>query len=435
MFKMSEFTIKAHGEGSSVILKNTKTGAVVRLTANQFSDLQEWLGDQQALSPNFVTGLVGQNGILVDATIDEFISWRDQLLDTRDNRARIFSLHVEPTIQCQLRCGYCFENGIDRGVGMTNEVFSRSVTWLSEYLDMHPEVEVLRVIYFGGEPLLRKDIVRKSLPAYSNLATSRGLENITEIITNGELLNEDVARFLSGYNWKRVQITLDGPEEVHDARRHGENGRPTFAQIWKNVLMLARSSYVPAVDIRLSLDQGNAKHIPRLLEFMAAEGVQDRIRLSIGFIESSFFVSVRGVTEKWQAKEALRVWEVARNLGFRIPDEYASGPLCVAQAKHAAVLQPDGNLQKCFCTSGQNHHAFGSVYDPVSGYTKDSRYENFKRLDDCIGEKCAYLPICGGGCTYHAVVENGGTTEAFSARHCKKELLHDLNEGLLRLSY
>ncbi len=435
MVVMSQFTIKAHGEGSSIVLKNTKTGAVVRLSNDQFQVLQDWLQNQELPKPDFISDLIGQNGILVDASVDEFASWREELLDTRDNRARIFSLHVEPTIQCQLRCGYCFENGIDRGAGMTTEVFDRSVLWLSEYLDKHPEVEVLRVIYFGGEPLLRKDIVRKSLPAYTRLATSRGLEHITEIITNGELLNEDVARFLSVYNWKRVQITLDGPEEVHDARRHGENGRSTFKQIWNNVLMLARSQYVPAVDIRLSLDQGNAQHIPRLLEFMASAGIQDRIRLSIGFIESSFFVSIRGVTEKWQAKTALHIWETARNLGFKIPDEYASGPLCVAQAKHAAVLQPDGNLQKCFCTSGQNHHAFGNVFDPVSGYTKDPRFENFKRLDACIDEKCAYLPICGGGCTYHAVVENGGTTEAFSARHCKKDLLHDLNEGLLRLSY
>lgn len=318
---------------------------------------------------------------------------------------------------------------------MTEEVFLQSVRWLDEYFVEHPEVEVLRLIFFGGEPLIRKDIVRKSLEAYSQLAERHNLEYITEIITNGELLTEDVASLLSAYNWKRVQITLDGPREIHDARRHGEAGRPTFDAIWQNVLMLARSSYVPAIDIRLSMDRGNAQHIPRLLEFMAAAGVQDRIRLSIGFIESSFFVTIKGLEEKWQAKCALHIWETARDLGFKIPDEYASGPLCVAQAKHSAVLQPDGNLQKCFCTSGQNEHAFGSVFGDRGEYTRDARYENWRRLDQCVEEKCSYLPICGGGCTYHAVVENGQTTEAFAQRHCKKTLLRDMNEGLLRLSY
>ncbi len=434
MYKVSAFTITVPISGS-VILKNTKTGAVAVLTNDQHRSLQEWLNSKAEPAPDFVPDLAGQNEILVGADFDEFSNWKDELLDIRNNRARIFSLHIEPTIQCQLECAYCFENGTDRGSGMSNEVFEKSVHWLREYCAHHPEVQVLRVIYFGGEPLLRKDIVKKSLQAYSNLATSCGLEYMTEIVTNGELLTEEVAQLLSGYNWKRVQITLDGPEEVHDNRRHGKGKRPTFQRIWENILMLARSEYVPAIDIRLSLDHANAQHVPKLIEFMAEAGIQDRIRLSIGFIESSFFVHINGTEESWQAEQAAKVWKCARDHGFKIPDEYASGPLCVAQAKHSAVLQPDGNLQKCFCTSGQNQHAFGTIFGEIQGYTRDAKYENFKRLDDCVAERCPYLPICGGGCTYHAAVEGGGGAGSFSKRHCKKDLLHDLNESLLRLSY
>ena len=435
MYGLSVFAIRATGQDGSAIFKSTKTGAVVKLTTAQESQLNHWLVHQNERRPDFVESMTGRSGIVVPHDSNEFEDYKHQLVDTRDNKARIFSLHFEPTIQCHFRCSYCFENGIDRGQPMSDEVFQQSVSWLGQYFGDHKEVQVLRTIFFGGEPLLRKDIVKKAVAAYSGLAKSRGLEYMTEIITNGELLTEEMASILSEHNWKRVQITLDGPREVHDARRHGVNGRPTFDNIWANILMLTRTNYVPGVDVRLSLDQGNAGHIPRLLEFMAEAGVQDRIRLSIGFIESSTYVQIQGVKENWQAKQALRVWEVARNLGFRIPDEYASGPLCVAQAKHSAVIQPDGHLQKCFCTSGQNEHAFGSVFDTTTGYTRDPRYENFKRVDQCISEECPYIPICGGGCTYHAVVENGGTTESFSARHCKKELLHDLNDGLLRLSY
>ncbi len=435
MYVIGVFTIRALGEDGSAIFKSTKTGAVAKLTTVQESQLGHWLSHQHEERPGFVESLMGHSEILVCSDSNEFEDYKNELIDTRDNRARIFSLHIEPTIQCQLECGYCFENGINRGKGMSDEVFQQSLSWIGQYFDTHKEVQVLRTIFFGGEPLLRKDIVKKAVVAYSGLAKSRNLEYMTEIITNGELLTEEVAAILSEHNWKRVQITLDGPREVHDARRNGKNNRPTFDNIWANVLMLARSNYVPGVDIRISLDQGNAGHIPRLLEFMVEAGVQEKIRLSVGFIESSFFVQIQGVKETWQARHALKVWETARDLGFSIPDEYASGPLCVAQAKHSAVLQPDGHLQKCFCTSGQNQHAFGSILDGSTGYTRDPRYENFKRLDDCISEKCPYIPICGGGCTYHAVVENGGTTESFSARHCKKDLLHDLNEGLLRLSY
>jgi uncharacterized protein len=260
MYRLSAFTITAPLQ-ESVVLKNTKTGAVVLLQTDQHRSLLEWLEDQTCPEPEFLEDLLGLNEILVKAELDEFETWTRELLDIRNNRARIFSLHVEPTIQCQLECGYCFENGVDRGTPMSDEVFENSVAWLGNYFSSHPEVQVFRLIYFGGEPLLRKDIVQKSVIAYSNLASSRGLEYMTEIVTNGELLDEDMARFLSQYNWKRVQITLDGPEEVHDSRRHGKGNRPTFRRIWENVLMLARSEYVPAVDIRLSLDHSNASHI------------------------------------------------------------------------------------------------------------------------------------------------------------------------------
>ena len=435
MLKESVFCIRTQLDDQSVVLKSTKTGAVAKLLESQETSLKSWLRHQDELKPDFVDSLCGINGILVDVKADEFVYLQNELLDMRNNQARMFSLHFEPTMQCQLDCGYCVEKGIDRGSGMTDTMFQRSLKWFNDYCENHPEVEMLRLIFFGGEPLLRKDIVRKSVIAYSQLAEQRRLEYMTEIITNGELLTEEMARFLSLHNWRRIQITLDGPSEIHDARRHGKNGRPTFDRIWSNVLMLVHSDYIPTVDVRLSLDEENAEHILQLIEFMAEARVQDKIRLSIGFTESSLLTKIKEMREEWQVEQALRIWKCARDNGFQIPDEYTTGPLCIAQAKHSAVLQPDGNLQKCFCTSGLSCYEFGDISTDTLGYTKDSKYENFGRMDECVREECAYLPICGGGCTYHAAVENGGTVESFSNRHCKKVLLHDLNDGLLRLSY
>lgn len=435
MLKESEFCIKTKLRDGSVIFKSTKTGAVAKLSEKKEVDLQKWLVNQNGPEPDFVSSLCGVNEILVNTKDNEFTNWRDQLLETRNNQAKMFSLHFEPTMQCQLDCGYCVEKGIDRGEGMTNDVFQRSLKWFDDYCDANSEVKILRLIFFGGEPLLRKDIVRKSVSEFRRLAEQRQLEFLTEIITNGELLNEELARFMSLHNWRRVQITLDGPARIHDARRHGKNNRPTFNRIWSNILMLARSDYIPMVDIRLSLDSENFEYIPELVESMAKAGIQDKVRLSIGFTESSFFVQIKETQEEWQAKQALRVWKCARDNGFKIPDEYTTGPLCVAQAKHSAVLQPDGSLQKCFCTSGLSCYGFGHISTNTSSYTKDVKFENFDRINDCIKEKCAYLPVCGGGCTYHAAVENGGYTESFSKQHCKKVLLRDLNDGLLRLSY
>lgn len=434
MYRLSGFVINAT-QGDSVIYRSTKTGAVALLSTSQNGLLKHWLDHQDENPPDFISSLLGDNKILVDDKADEFGEYVEQLLDARNNRARIFSLHVEPTMQCQLDCGYCFQKGVERGKAMSEEVFGLSVDWLGRYFDAHREIKVVRTIFFGGEPLLRKDILKKCSVAYSQIANEGGLEYITELVTNGQLLDERTASFLSRYNWQRVQITLDGPARVHDSRRKAKSGRPTFERIWNNILMLAKSEFVPTVDVRLSLDSENVDSLPELIGFMSRAGIQDRVRFSIGFVEPSLSVDIRELEEGTLARKALEVWRYARDLGFPIPDEFTSGPLCIAQAKHSAVLQPDGRLQKCFCTSGMNRYAFGDLYSDVSGHTRDPKYENFARLSHCASERCPYLPICGGGCTFQAAVENGGTAESFSFRRCKRTLLHDLNEGLLRLSY
>jgi radical SAM protein with 4Fe4S-binding SPASM domain len=135
------------------------------------------------------------------------------------------------------------------------------------------------------------------------------------------------------------------------------------------------------------------------------------------------------------AEKALVAWKVAKEFGFTIPEEFLTGPWCVAIAKHSAVLQPDGSLQKCFCTAGRKEHNFGSIFDKREApYLKDQRYEHFKRTDQCIAEKCQFIPLCGGGCIHNAMVEQGGSIGG-KHRYCQKTLLDKMNHGLLALTY
>ena len=110
--------------------------------------------------------------------------------------------------------------------------------------------------------------------------------------------------------------------------------------------MLLNTEHVPSVDIRLTLDQDNVNAIPTLITELAALGKQDRINLSLGLTTSTFYVQIKSFAERQLAEIALRVWQHAKNLDFKIPEEFIVGPLCVATAKHSATLQPDGNLQK-----------------------------------------------------------------------------------------
>jgi uncharacterized protein len=300
-------------------------------------------------------------------------------------------------------------------------------------MEINPEVSSLKCVLFGGEPLLAKQLVDNALSKLKILADKKRKEYWTEVTTNGLLLDSNMARMLKQYNLRSVQITLDGPKKLHDIRRVGRSKQPTFDRIISNVKMLLDGEYVPWVNLRLSLDEQTADLLPDLIQFLAGFGYGNRIHLSIGLIVPSFNTATKALEERKIAEKAIVAWRAAWDCGFEVPDEFLVGPWCVAIAKHSVVLQPNGALQKCFCTVGRKYFDFGHVSNLPFSYTQDSRFEKFSRTDMCVKEKCPYFPICGGGCVYDSVVKNGKI--GFNMRFCQRELISALNQGLLFIKY
>lgn len=418
-----------------VLIKNMLSGAVVAVPMALFDaiplDVEKI--DEHFAGLCFDTADLVSNGVLVSQDVDEACQWREQLLKTRNDEAHRFIMHFLPTIQCQLRCNYCFENGGDRGLPMKPETVSATLKWVEEYLIHFPEVDEFRMVLFGGEPLLCSDVGLDAVARVQAICNARRVEFWTEIVTNGELLTEDIAQRLSLHNWRRVQITLDGPEHVHNARRPGVKGRPTFLRVIENVRMLLTTNYISRVDIRLSFDNSNCDSVISFLDELAQLPNIQRISLSLGLITDTF-VYQGDKNDPFIAQKAIAFWSKAKSLGFVIPEDQVAGPLCVAAAKHAAVVQPDGSLQKCFASVGRPQFNFGNVFNSSDTYTKDERYEQWKRTDECIAEKCAFIPVCGGGCPQDAIIA-ANSDRGGEKRFCQKSLLSSMNHGLVKISY
>ncbi len=432
MWTLSAFTIfEVLPKG--VLAKNTFTEAVVILNRETKRNLDHWLSNQQNVRPPDGFEDLIEHEFLIDENTDEFAEWYEFMLSTRDEKAHIFTLHFEPTLRCQLKCSYCFEKGADKSRPMKSNILNESAVWFEKYIRINQEVDSLRLKFFGGEPLFCRGMIARALEMYQRICHRNKIELLVEMITNGELLDEKTAENLSHYNWRRVQITLDGPADIHDTRRYGKGRRPTYKNIMKNVRMLLSTNYIPAVDIRMTLDWGTKDHLIRFLDELDSIKKHSRIHLSLGLTTPSLSVIPERMTQEQLADTALSVWRHAKKKEFEIPEEFTAGPLCVATAKHSAVLQPNGNLQKCFCTSGRKEFNFTSVAVEPTSYTKDVRFEQWERMDECIKERCAYLPVCGGGCIFEAMV-NHGNDQGSTERFCQKILLDRMNRGLLVLT-
>ena len=128
---------------------------------------------------------------------------------------------------CNLACKYCFELGGRNKQHMSKEVARRGLEYLSENALKNSERHFSAML-FGGEPLLKPDIVEEIFSYGVELAKRRNLHFSASIVTNATLLTPKIKAILNKYKNAvdiSVQLSIDGVKEVHDRYRVTRDGR------------------------------------------------------------------------------------------------------------------------------------------------------------------------------------------------------------------
>nr|WP_290015609.1 anaerobic sulfatase-maturation protein [uncultured Alistipes sp.] len=138
---------------------------------------------------------------------------------------------------CNLDCRYCYYLDKAAQYGGRQAVMSDELLelYVRQYIQAN-EVPTVQFCWHGGEPLLLGlDFYRKAVALQRRYADGKHIENTLQ--TNGVLLDEAWAEFFAA-NAFLVGVSLDGPEEIHDAFRTTKGGAPTFGQVMRAVGLL-----------------------------------------------------------------------------------------------------------------------------------------------------------------------------------------------------
>ena len=141
--------------------------------------------------------------------------------------------------RCNLDCTYCYY--LDKAIqyGGKNEAISDELleTYVRQYIEAN-EVDTVQFCWHGGEPLLLgKDFYRRALALQRKYAGGKRIEN--NIQTNGLLVDEEWCG-LFAENGFLVGISLDGPQDIHDAFRLTRDGHPTFEKVMHAIALFRR---------------------------------------------------------------------------------------------------------------------------------------------------------------------------------------------------
>ena len=111
-------------------------------------------------------------------------------------------------------------------------------TYIRQYIEGASQEEI-SFCWHGGEPLMAGlPFFRKAMELQQKYADGKRIENTLQ--TNGILLNEEWCSFFKDNNFL-IGLSLDGPEDIHDAFRRDCGGAPTFARVMKGVELMSRT--------------------------------------------------------------------------------------------------------------------------------------------------------------------------------------------------
>lgn len=158
----------------------------------------------------------------------------------KEMRPVAFSTMLKPAgSACNLDCSYCYY--LDKAIQYGGHEAVMSDELLEEYIRQYITANAVDVVTFcwhGGEPLLLGlDFYRKAVALQQKYAGGKRIDNTLQ--TNATLINEEWCKFFKE-NGFLVGVSLDGPQDVHDAFRLDKGGRPTWERVMAAVDLLRR---------------------------------------------------------------------------------------------------------------------------------------------------------------------------------------------------
>ncbi len=343
-----------------------------------------------------------RNRFIIDNNFNELEEVRE-IMNTIDNDDSRYYLVINPTMNCNFKCWYCYESHI-KASKMDENTVENIYNYVKNIFENNDRIKQLTVGWFGGEPLLYFD--KLMIPIMEKLGQyclDRGIFFDQNITTNGFLIRDDMMDYFKKYNLGHFQITLDGNRSVHDTVRYVSKSRGSYDDIIKNMKLLVRNEL--AVTARINFTKSNLDGIEEIFKDLQEITSDERKFFDISFHQ----VWQETATDLTERLDYLINYFRERGITTRdgnIPNNLVGS--CYADKKNHATINYDGNVFKCTARDFKESNREG-VLNGEGNIIWNEKFQN--RMDIKLRNKpchsCGILPLCNGGCSQVAIEANG----------------------------
>lgn len=273
----------------------------------------------------------------------------------------LYSMTVLTSTDCNLGCGYCFQNtGQDpsggnrppriRHVRLTSEHITTILDFAGRQMAA-AELDKLSILLFGGEPLLnpRGCVELLTRAADYGLASAWMISNLT-------LLTPTLAKSLWDAKLRFIQVTFDGDKPDHDRIRVRRSSGGTFDTIVDNIVRASEATPLTWA-LRINVSHRNHGGIATLLSRLADTVDTARCTVSFDQIRDMGVGYGNDLDYTRNLSASFVSWQrQALELGFKVPRPQANLPCRTCgygDGRFGAVVNADGTLASCWETAGK----------------------------------------------------------------------------------
>ena len=383
------------------ILYNTLTEGKALLKKDLLRDMKNSMDN----IPNNILNEMKKCGIIVPIDVKE-----NRIFSVNHNKIKFSTkecfLMIYTTYRCNMRCTYCYEDFLSNTKNINKDLdfeMSDKIIKFIKKLTEENGFKEINILFFGGEPLLNQDPIFYILRELTPWAKELNINLSNGVTTNGTInLGQNIDKFSKQNTF--FQFTLDGPEEIHNARRPYISGEGTFSDIIENLRLCEKHGI--DYGVRINIDKSNARYIEDLFDYLKDEfnaEIKLKISETVLPVEGDYILGCPWAAQCFMGQEPetlLALIDKAREKGFTVLIRpLRDWTFCEFLREHSYIIDPFGDVYKCEGFVGMEEHKAGTIKD-------DGGLEKFFPMYDWVSinpietecRDCKLLPACGGGC-------------------------------------
>lgn len=398
-FKWSFYNI-THKIKGGVLVYNTAGGALIFLDNEHIAKIKNFMQNRENHLDTLKDLL--DEGFIMPYDVDEKQKICSLYQNARNSK-ETFGLTILPSEDCNFRCIYCYEKF--RRKFLTSNIENAIVEMVKKRCESN-NVKLIRIAWFGGEPLLNKNSIKRISKCLIELSECFNIKYRAQMSTNGYLLNRKTFEEMCSLGIKQWQVTIDGPAVMHNKYRPFKNGHATFGTIVSNLQEIQKVKVDFNFVIRSNFDKENAKFAPEFMDFYKNNfGNDNRFHLYFRAIYPSDTMSNKNIDlcdlpDSIDVIDELMEMAVEKGIGtffWALP--YPRPTYCDATLPNHLIIGADGSVWKCTVNMHKKDLVGKLCEDGNIEY--NSRIHDWIRFspdEDKICKECIFLPICQSGC-------------------------------------